>query len=467
MVGIHRTGLLSGLLMLHLLHAGAQAQPHGIETRVPNQSLLISLQDPPPTISSSGLYSDMESRTVSPGIIPYGVNAVLWSDGATKERFIALPGTEQIEFSAGDPWRFPPNTVLVKNFYLEFVTGDPSSRDLIETRFLVYDGDADRWKGFSYQWDDDGSDAVLLEREVTESYFVLDPEAEGGIREHQHFFPSRPLCDRCHVQEAGFVLGVNTAQMNGQYDYGVVTDNQLRTLNHIGLFTRDIQSVLEDLPRMVNPLDESEDLGVRARSYLAANCGHCHRPGVIDKADIDLRFEIPLEQTRALDRIPTLASFGLSDPRIIKPGDGANSTLYNRMLATDSNRMPPLASELIDWQSAAVLRRWIDQIDVRTQVGAEQDLPVDFALQQSHPNPFNASTTIRYRVGQAGPVALAVFDLAGQSIRILIDHFQTPGEYKVPWDGRNDAGQQVASGVYVYRLQAGPQSLQRQLVHLK
>ena len=96
-----------------------------------------------------------------------------------------------------------------------------------------------------------------------------------------------------------------------------------------------------------------------------------------------------------------------------------------------------------------------------------EDLPVDFALQQSHPNPFNASTTIRYRVGQAGPVALAVFDLAGQSIRILIDHFQTPGEYTVPWNGRNDAGQQVASGVYVYRLQAGPQSLQRQLVHLK
>ena len=106
MVGIHRTGLLSCLLMLHLLHVGAQAQPHGIETRVPNQSLLISLRDPPPMISSSGLYSDMESRTVSPGIIPYGVNAVLWSDGATKERFIALPGTEQIEFSAGDPWRF-------------------------------------------------------------------------------------------------------------------------------------------------------------------------------------------------------------------------------------------------------------------------------------------------------------------------------------------------------------------------
>lgn len=455
------------LYALLMLHAVAQAQPYGIETRAPNQSLLFSLQDPPPTISSSGLYSDMESRTVSPGIIPYGVNAVLWSDGATKERFIALPGTERVEFSAQDPWRFPPNTVLIKNFYLEFDTGDPSSRDLIETRFLVYDGVTDKWNGFSYQWEADGSDAVLLEREVTESYFVLDPRSEGGLREHQHFFPSRPLCDRCHVKEAGSVLGVTTAQLNGPFDYGAATDNQLRTLNHIGLFTRDIQSELENLPRMANPLDETVDLGLRARSYLAANCAHCHRPGVIDKADIDLRFETPLEQTGALDRIPTLASFGMSDPRIIKSGDGVNSSIYSRMLAIDSNRMPPLATELIDWQSAEVIRRWIDQIGVSTQVRFEQDLPTDFALEPNFPNPFNAITTIRYRVSDAGNVTLTVFDAVGQSISVLVDRFHAPGRYTAWWDGGNDAGQQVASGVYIYRLQAGPLSLERQLIHLK
>jgi uncharacterized repeat protein (TIGR03806 family) len=466
-VRIHWTGPLSGLLILHLLHAGAQAQPHGIETRVPNQSLLISLQDPPPTISSSGLYSDMESRTVSPGVIPYGVNAELWSDGAIKERFLALPGSEQIEFSAGDPWRFPPNTVLVKNFYLEFDSGDSTSRDLIETRFLVYDGEADKWNGLSYKWEDDGSDAVLLERDVTESYFVLDPDVEDGIREHEHFFPSRPLCDRCHVQEAGSVLGVNTAQLNGAHDYGEVIDNQLRTLNHIGLFTRDIEAELGDLPRMADPLDETEDLGLRARSYLATNCGHCHRPGVIDKADIDLRFKTPLGQTKALDRIPTLASFGLIDPRIIKSGDGINSSLYNRMLVLDSNRMPPLASELVDRQSADVIRRWIDQIDVSTHVSSENGGPTDFALEPGYPNPFNASTTIRYRVGHTGPVSLIVFNAAGQPIRNLVDGSHAPGSYSARWDGGSDGGQQVASGVYLYRLQAGTHSLERQLIHLK
>ncbi len=456
--------MLNGLL---LLHAVADAQVFDVETRVANRSLLISPQDPPSTISSSGLYSDSEIRTVSPGIIPYGVNAVLWSDGAYKERFIALPGTERIEFSARDPWRFPDGTVLVKNFYLEFDTGDPSSRDLIETRLLVYDGQADKWHGFSYRWADDGSDAVLLDREATESYFVLDPRAEDGIREHKHFFPSRPLCDRCHVAEAGSVLGVNTGQLNGLFDYGAVTENQLHTLNRLGVFTRDIQSELGDLPRMVDPLDESQDLDVRARSYLEANCAHCHRPGVIDKADIDLRFETPLERTRALDRIPTLGSFDSDDARIIRSGDGLNSSLYKRMLATDSNRMPPLATELIDSQSAEVIRRWIDRIDVKTHVSVDQDLPAGYALESNFPNPFNASTTIRYRVGRAGPVSLTVFDAAGQSVRVLVDRFHPPGQYTTRWDGRNDAGQQAASGAYIYRLQAPDQSLKRKLIQLK
>mgnify|MGYP001296424718 CR=1 FL=1 len=70
--------------------------------------------------------------------------------------------------------------MLVKNFYLEFESGNAASRWLIETRFLIKDIAEGKWCGFSYKWEADGSDAVLLEREFTEAYFVLDPEAEGG-----------------------------------------------------------------------------------------------------------------------------------------------------------------------------------------------------------------------------------------------------------------------------------------------
>ena len=106
------------LLLIGALQTGAQA-PYSFEERQPNTSLLI---DPvagqvPQTISASGLFSDMAARTPAPGLIPYGVNSVLWSDGAVKTRFIALPGESQIEFSADGIWKFPPNAVLVKNFY--------------------------------------------------------------------------------------------------------------------------------------------------------------------------------------------------------------------------------------------------------------------------------------------------------------------------------------------------------------
>jgi uncharacterized repeat protein (TIGR03806 family) len=460
-----RGPLLPGLVALH---AAALAQPHGIETRTANQSLLISLQDgdPPQSISASGLYWDMESRTVAPGILPYSVSAQLWSDGAYKERFIALPGNAQIGFSANDAWEFPLNTVLVKNFYLEFEAGNADSREIIETRFLVL-GEKGRWGGFSYKWDNRSEDAVLLEKEEEQAYFVLDPEAEEGVREHLHFFPNREQCDQCNVRASGAVLGVNTPQLNSDHSYGGVLDNQLRTLNHIGLFTEDISSQLDELPRMADPFDESEPLELRARSYLAANCSHCHQPGIVDKADFDLRFDTALEQTRTVNRVPTLASFDLEDPRIIKPGDGTNSTVYNRMLATDSNRMPPVASGVIHWRGADVIRRWIDRLEVSTHVEQTQDLPADMVLAQSFPNPFNASTRIRYRIAVDGPASITVFDAMGQAVRTLADRFHTAGEYALQWDGRDETGRVVASGVYPYRLQAGARRIERRLAFIK
>ncbi len=84
--------------------------------------------------------------------------------------------------------------------------------------------------------------------------------------------------------------------------------------------------------------------------------------------------------------------------------------------------------------------------------------PSTFALFQNHPNPFNPSTTIRYRVGTgSGPqkVRLQIYNLLGQKVRTLVDRLQGPGEYRVQWDGKDDSGRRLASGVYLYRLEAG------------
>ena len=89
------------------------------------------------------------------------------------------------------------------------------------------------------------------------------------------------------------------------------------------------------------------------------------------------------------------------------------------------------------------------------------------ALQSNHPNPFNASTRIPYRLASPGPVRLVIFNALGQPVRTLVDEFQVAGPYVVPWDGRDDRGRRVANGAYLYRLQARAQVQVRRMVVLE
>jgi hypothetical protein len=120
----------------------------------------------------------------------------------------------------------------------------------------------------------------------------------------------------------------------------------------------------------------------------------------------------------------------------------------------------------------AELRRVVvlESLDDSTAiVTAEQDdaLPETFALAQNYPNPFNPATTIQYQLAQPAWVELAVFDAAGQKIRVLARAQQGPGRFAVRWDGRDDQGRPLASGVYLYRLRAGAYQETRRLTLLK
>jgi hypothetical protein len=82
-------------------------------------------------------------------------------------------------------------------------------------------------------------------------------------------------------------------------------------------------------------------------------------------------------------------------------------------------------------------------------------VPGEFRLHQNFPNPFNPSTTICYRIPQAGRVSLDILNVRGQTVKHLIEEAQPAGLHNVVWDGRDDAGHPVASGIYFSRLQAG------------
>jgi hypothetical protein len=100
----------------------------------------------------------------------------------------------------------------------------------------------------------------------------------------------------------------------------------------------------------------------------------------------------------------------------------------------------------------------------------ERDLPQKFTLYQNHPNPFNPNTRIRFVVcsGQSPlHVCLKIYNIRGQLVRILIEEEKPPGDYQAIWDGRNDEGQQVASGIYFYQLRAKDRIFTRKMLLLR
>ncbi|MDF1702718.1 MAG: hypothetical protein P1V36_16340, partial [Planctomycetota bacterium] len=322
---------------------------------------------PPPfpaLLSATGLFSDLATLTPATGVIPYDVNAPLWSDAAVKQRWISLPAQGRITFSAQDPWGFPEGTVLVKHFGLELTVGIPASTRRLETRVLVRE--AQGWAGYTYRWNAAQTDAELLPAAAEDTFTINDPQAPGGQRQQTWRYPSRTDCMQCHTAPAGRVLSVRTGQLNRDFDYPApggagptVRDNQLRTWNHVGLFTTDIGSHLAQ-EMWPAPQGTTGTPATRARAYLATNCAHCHRQDGTAPGNLDLRWRVPDGALNAIGVAPAQGDFGLAQPLVITPGSRSDSVLWLRMQTLDGRRMPRLGSDLVHGGGLDVIGTWID-----------------------------------------------------------------------------------------------------------
>jgi len=104
---------------------------------------------------------------------------------------------------------------------------------------------------------------------------------------------------------------------------------------------------------------------------------------------------------------------------------------------------------------------------VPSEVAGTELLPGEFSLAQNAPNPFNPQTRIDYDIPKATNVRLEIYNVLGQHVKTLVDEFQEPGSKSVIWDGRDNSGSTVASGIYFYRMDAGEFSLTRKMMMLK
>jgi uncharacterized repeat protein (TIGR03806 family) len=325
----------------------------------------------PHKLSETGLFASNNDHALSPGVIPFSINAQMWSDNATAQRFIALPGDSQI-VNANDArnarWQFPNNTVLVKTLSLQGNDGPAQNGRRVETQILLCDGGA--WHAYTYQWNDDQSDAVLVDAAGAQHvYDFAAPNVPGGHRRATWSFSSRAECLRCHNPSAGPPLSFNSLQLDRDCCYAAPSSsslaggqmvNQLRALQQMGVLSQP----LPDAPvmKLTDPDNAQADLTERARSWLHVNCAHCHRFATGGAVASVFNYDQKLSESRTINFPPSQGTFGITGARVITPGDPLRSVLYYRICTLGPAHMPRIGSRSVSQKGINLMFDWIKQM---------------------------------------------------------------------------------------------------------
>jgi uncharacterized repeat protein (TIGR03806 family) len=310
-------------------------------------------------LSETLIFRDLEALEPAPGLLPYAVQSPLWSDGAQKRRWAALPVGARIGFSEQGGWAFPEGSVFVKHFDMALDERVPDEVRRLETRFLVAARGGDYY-GLVYKWDDDQRDARLVLDGAREELSIV--QADGSLREQQYVYPSQNACNACHTEASGHVRGVRTGQLNGDFDYGASAGgafNQLALWSSLGLFDSAVGNVsVDEHVRLVPLTDESAPLEARVRSYWDTNCASCHNEGS-SFPSWDARFSTPLERQGVLLAEPATGARP-DGMRLVVPGEPENSLIFVRSESAEPGvRMPPLLRSRSDERYVALLAEWI------------------------------------------------------------------------------------------------------------
>lgn len=263
----------------------------------------------------------------------------LWTNGSAKQRFVVVPRGESID-SSGEIWTFPAGTLFFKTFSYASEGGERP----IETRLIRRTDDG--YDFVTYLWNEDGSDAELLDgtRPVD-----VEVEVDGVVFAHQ--VPSKLQCRTCHETHDPMVLGFEEIQLTSSL--AGQSDSQLELLHAAG--------VLSDVPAEPRKISEADPTKRAVLAYFQGNCVHCHDGGSGVNSAFDLRFEVAFENTIGVDTTSELLS-GLR----VSPGEPLESALYlalTRDLELAPQPMPPLGVQRRDDEAVALVERWIESLD--------------------------------------------------------------------------------------------------------
>ncbi len=317
------------------------------------------------------LFADGPNQEPASRVVPYTVNARLFSDYAVKARFVWVPEGTTIGYEDENKWRMPVGTILVKTFaYPEDLRAPDDNWRLLETRLLVRETEQ-QWKAHTYVWNEEQTEALRTSAgDTIASSWV---HTNGETRNNDYGVPENNLCEKCHgAAEKLDTLGGRTRQLNGPFDYGDGPENQIDHLAALGMFDREPPPA-DQRETLVDPFGTAP-VSDRARAYLDANCAHCHSPEsfagsvgfLLDYASTDPVEDDPTNW--GVCKVPASAgpgACGLSWD--VLPGDPAQSIIVCRMESRDiAIQMPPLASKIADDEGVQLMREWIASMPATT-----------------------------------------------------------------------------------------------------
>jgi len=309
----------------------------------------------PRFLSETGLYSNVAKLTIDPRNRTFSPQYPLWSDGATKRRWVRLPEGSQINVADLEKWDLPVGTKFWKEFSFQ--------GRKVETRFL-WQTRRGHWVFASYAWNEAQSNAEL----ASESGIANIAEVGDGKR---HSIPSVSECRSCHDSSRTETLGFNALQLSTDRDPNALHAEPLagemltlKTLVDENLITPRRPELVTNPPRIAadSPLTRT------ALGYLSTNCGSCHnRESSIASLGLDLRQNLPGERGTAAPECSAVGKRGHwvvpeepEESRIVNPGHPESSALVRRIKSRRPiSQMPPIGTVVVDREAVDLLTSWV------------------------------------------------------------------------------------------------------------
>lgn len=328
-------------------------------------------------LSDYNLFQVNSDPTDNPieGGIPYDLSTPLFTDYATKYRFIFIPEGGKTEYTQSEVLSFPVGTVLVKTFAMPADTSMRTGEELlIETRLLIHR--ADGWVALPYYWSSAEDATLAIAGKQVENTTTIH---KGEILDFTYSVPKATSCTSCHARAGDLEakispIGPKARYLNSDYAYLTGTENQLRYLENAQLLTglpSELSSV--EKPLAFNDYLEPSTLSDEAlidttEAYLDINCAHCHRDGGAGAAGasgLQLEYQRNFnDETAKFGVCKTPVAGGHQDYTYdVIPGDPDGSYLHFRMNTTDPrHKMPELGRSVIHKEGVNLVREWITRL---------------------------------------------------------------------------------------------------------